>query len=367
MLKDKRAEEKYMSFWWIAMVVFASVGIFLGIGLAYSSDIDVRELETNVLHTQILDCITEDGFLIDDFGSDFDIVQECNFDLDAEKFYFSVGLYDETTASVEVANVDSFEDVILYVRDNAVTYLDTNRKCNCGVKCEEYAQSILKYAEEYVIDPFMILAIMMQESSCRQDAASSSSVGLMQINLGAHCGDHDLPKDQTECKYILINNADKNIEVGADILKGYYDLSDASYERKIKSVCKNEVYRDKYLAYTGWAQALRLYNGPGCNPVSARIIYVEEIYDLYNKLRALAGDAESKKKVVELGIVKGPVVFEDKSIDYEMQCKLQESAEVTDGAVCLEKEDAVLYYDEGEVKKGVLKFLIASNNEGGVA
>jgi hypothetical protein len=76
----------------------------------------------------------------------------------------------------------------------------------------------------------------------------------MQINL-IHCGEYGLPSNTEECKKELINNPEKNIEIGAKILNQYYH----SYGEGIEfNGC------GKVKDYEGWEAALRGYNGLGC-------------------------------------------------------------------------------------------------------
>jgi len=68
------------------------------------------------------------------------------------------------------------------------------------------------------------------------------------------------------------------INVGADILKQFYDIynnNDDVYSKAVLASCKNPDYQTKYLAYTGWERALRAYNGFGCADLNSP--YVEKV------------------------------------------------------------------------------------------
>lgn len=148
-------------------------------------------------------------------------------------------------------------------------------------KCGDYSEFVLKYSRENDINPVLILAIMMQESSCNSLARNDEDTGLMQINE-IHCGTKELFSDKGKCKEQL-KEPSTNIRVGAEILREYIDYSRKTYEGKIKSVCKNADYQKKYLSYGKLDSAIRLYNGPGCSS-EVEASYVEKINKNYASL-----------------------------------------------------------------------------------
>jgi hypothetical protein len=169
-------------------------------------------------------------------------------------------------------------------------------KCSCGKECGNYSKWIVEYSKKYGIpDALIIASLIMQESACDKSASSESSripfekgasYGLMQISGRIWCGENGgfgLPEEKEECKKFLLENPEKNIEIGVKILKNYYDYDRDSYESKIKSNCNDETYQNIYLSYTGWKKALRLYNGPACRD-SKESNYVNEVVARYNEL-----------------------------------------------------------------------------------
>lgn len=173
-----------------------------------------------------------------------------------------------------------------YAKENVLV----NRKCNCGEACNSYVNFILESASKYEIDPFVFLALMMQESTCVSKAFSGSSVGLMQINL-IHCGKYGLIEDKDNCKEQLISNVQLNIEVGAKILRESYE---ASKDGRVFQGCIN-----RNITYTGWEAALRGYNGWGCgkdsdgNPLFFQDSFVEEVIERADLLKKSASYIET--------------------------------------------------------------------------
>lgn len=76
---DKRAEEKYVSIWWFAILVVVATGIAASTILFFSADFDSRSEEAKVLQYKILDCVTEDSSVNDKIflEKNFDILSEC--------------------------------------------------------------------------------------------------------------------------------------------------------------------------------------------------------------------------------------------------------------------------------------------------
>ncbi len=155
-----------------------------------------------------------------------------------------------------------------------------NRRFKCEERCQEYAELIYLHSKTYNIDPVLILSLIMQESEGIASAGSDSSFGLMQINSD-NCGSYGLPDKETrleECKTLLKNDVNKNIEVGLTILNEKYDLFS---EGKVFQGCSK-----RNILYEGWEAALRGYNGWGCDEkYPAQDNYVEEVIRRYGILK----------------------------------------------------------------------------------
>ncbi len=160
--------------------------------------------------------------------------------------------------------------------------------------CEKYFEIISKYAKKYEINPLLILAVMMQESTCNSEAENKNKktkevydVGLMQINLETHCGSKGLSSNTEKCIKQL-KDPETNIRVGADILKKYYGIF-SSGVKESSTYKKNEDFRKivddciikypEYENYRSWDATLRAYNGWGCK--KGDVDYVENVNNWY--------------------------------------------------------------------------------------
>lgn len=182
------------------------------------------------------------------------------------------------------------EDIEKYVFEDVnseemVYVMENSGSCFCSVEdgeCLRYSSLILQYSGKYKdkkLDPYLVLAVIEQESNCRNIESAGGDIGLMQINSNVHCGYHELPEDKSQCESVLLSDIEKNIQVGIEILEeGYNNFN----EKGITKICDG-VKETK--TYYGWDAALRAYNGAGCGGV---IDYVEEVNSRYEKLKELS-------------------------------------------------------------------------------
>lgn len=92
LLLDKRGE-KLLSIYWFFILGLTGVAIVGGTAMFYSSNVDARNLEANILMAEISDCLFDGGYIIDEyFDDDFDLISYCNFgDFGLRSdFYFNV-------------------------------------------------------------------------------------------------------------------------------------------------------------------------------------------------------------------------------------------------------------------------------------
>ncbi len=220
------------------------------------------------------------------------IAWDIDRDINAESYYRIAEIY-RTLANGQIqlevsSTVTPTENTGLGFSDlpSLMNYLTTNtlgnRLCSCGENCEDYANWILKYSNEYGINPLLVLSVIMQESQCAADSCGPDGcTGLMQIEpttAAELCGVTDVDSQLNG-----VSNAEANIECGIKVLKEKYDI----YKDGAKSItCQTEPARTKYTSYTGWQAALRGYNGWGC-AANVNTNYVEEVWERYLGITSL--------------------------------------------------------------------------------
>lgn len=108
MIKGKKGE-KLMSLFWIFMLIIVGGGVSVSTITVYGAEIDVRNIEAEILNDRILDCIVEDGFLVEGFDENFDVFGGCKINSEAieDNFYFRIIFTGEKT--FEIVRGTSFE------------------------------------------------------------------------------------------------------------------------------------------------------------------------------------------------------------------------------------------------------------------
>ena len=175
---------------------------------------------------------------------------------------------------------------------------------------------IYTYSSQNNVDPLLVSAVMIKESSCVFNADSGStsqisfcqgaSYGLMQISGKTWCGNYNLLANEKDCKEDkdysndkcindLKNNAGKNVEVGIKILKQYYSDKQMTYTCKA-FISKNQNEPAISHDYTGWSYAVRSYNGKACagyrkdgSEIFADQDYVVKVNEIFADLKKSIG------------------------------------------------------------------------------
>jgi N-acetyl-anhydromuramyl-L-alanine amidase AmpD len=139
------------------------------------------------------------------------------------------------------------------------------------------------------------------------------------------------------CKFEKFGNDPKcQIDVGARLLKQEYDryvYNYEAYKNNVMNSCKDPIYQQKYLAYTGWERALRAYNGFGCDPKARNDLYV----DLVSKWASGWGYTGTYQNIVKAEVETGilgtydikPSYTTSVGFDFKILDKLTEFAQKT--------------------------------------
>jgi len=170
----------------------------------------------------------------------------------------------EEIKEINEIDVETLSSIMKYAQKNSVV----NAKCNCGEKCEEYAEYLIKYSKEYSLPgPLLALSIMMQETNCEPPEPiciwdnNQYSCGLMMVNK----------KDFTSRKEDF---KDPEIQIRAGIrhLRDKYD----NYIDNVNIECYD--YPSK------WEKAVHAYNGLLCTNKD----YPMDVMDRFKKLKEIS-------------------------------------------------------------------------------
>lgn len=62
-IKNKKAGERVLGFYWMIVFVIITIGIVSAAAIFYGNLLDVRQIETRILSDRLIDCISENGKL----------------------------------------------------------------------------------------------------------------------------------------------------------------------------------------------------------------------------------------------------------------------------------------------------------------
>jgi len=187
-------------------------------------------------------------------------------------------------------NSDNIQSNIAQLSDSEKAKIDKTR-------ANLEAQNAIAYIEEtsikYEIPKEILLGKITQESTgvnTKINLPKNRAIGISQVEGWQHydtiqsvCG-KDYVSECNKCgttantfkdccKFEKFgDDIECQINVGAEILKGFYDTynsNDNAYSKAVLATCHNPIYQQKYLSYTGWERALRAYNGFGCEDLNA--------------------------------------------------------------------------------------------------
>lgn len=145
---NKQGDEKLFSIWWYLIILFVAAGIVLGVLAVYSSDLDIRKGEAEILSERIANCLIKNSLLREDFlqsPSTFDFYSNCNlkkevfengfnfyFEVEIEKlnFQFSSLISSELKTECEMAEAGIFNKdfPVCVERQESFYYFDEQKK-----------------------------------------------------------------------------------------------------------------------------------------------------------------------------------------------------------------------------------------------
>ncbi|MBI2629391.1 hypothetical protein HYW74_04885 [Candidatus Pacearchaeota archaeon] len=106
-----------LSVWWFAILVIVGSGVVLSTALFYSSYVDVKAIESEILANRIYDCINSYNFNNIHSLDDFDIFKECriNKDLFAEgsNYFIRFFIKDKETGEIIIGKEHKFGNYAL--------------------------------------------------------------------------------------------------------------------------------------------------------------------------------------------------------------------------------------------------------------
>jgi hypothetical protein len=148
-MNNKRGSDKVLSMYWFVVIILVAVGIFAMIYMFYSAPYDVREVESDILASKIVDCISRNGKIDSAFVLDknLNVLDKCNLNFNVESDFTNKEQY---FFDIEILPLEEGSSKILFSGGNV------NWKSDCFIedkKGNEY-KKLVKCSEKriYAVD-----------------------------------------------------------------------------------------------------------------------------------------------------------------------------------------------------------------------
>jgi len=144
MFKNKKAGEKYLSIWWIFVLIIITVAIVAGVSINRLKDVNTKAIEADILVNRVADCLIQQGYIKQEFlNENFDIFKECLIDKEtitnSEKYYLNIAVYNYNSCKIEAEKLNCQNPEIKY----EFGVLDFENQC--GMEGTNYPKCSEKY------------------------------------------------------------------------------------------------------------------------------------------------------------------------------------------------------------------------------
>ena len=97
---NKRGDERLLSFWWFFILGLVLVAVAGGATMYYSTSIDVRNIEADVLADKLINCVIDNGHLNSELGN-FNIFEKCRINNISNEYYGEMRVYASSSCKIE--------------------------------------------------------------------------------------------------------------------------------------------------------------------------------------------------------------------------------------------------------------------------
>jgi cell division protein FtsL len=104
---NKKGGEKIFSIWWFFVLAIVSIAIVSGVTIFFSSNLDIKGYEAEILSERVANCLIQNGVLKETvLEENFDIFKECQikeelfFEKEERIFYFNLSFFDEKDKNI---------------------------------------------------------------------------------------------------------------------------------------------------------------------------------------------------------------------------------------------------------------------------
>jgi len=98
---NKKADSKILSIWWFLILIIIATGIVIGVMIFFSSNLDVKSNEADIMANKILDCLIKNGYINEDFLVDnTNFLDNCFLNkamiVNSGNYYINLKIYEES-------------------------------------------------------------------------------------------------------------------------------------------------------------------------------------------------------------------------------------------------------------------------------
>jgi len=150
-MTNKCGDERLLSIYLFIIYIIVSIGIVSGVLVFHGAGLDVREIEADILSEKIIDCLVDEGELVDEvLEEDFNLQEFCNLELNDN----TEGYSGEEQIGIEVRIFDfdscyKTEDEKINCADNLRNKIEIGRKDLFGF-CDLEGEKLPKCSEKYI-------------------------------------------------------------------------------------------------------------------------------------------------------------------------------------------------------------------------
>ncbi len=140
---NRKGSDELLSIWWFFVLAVVGGGVVIGVVIFYSADVDIRGVEAEILSEKLLECIDDNGYLRNDFFSDFNMSEDCGISdvsLSSGKFYLNMRAFDESGVLIK----ETFAGDASFEKDCSIS-MDKETKAKHFPVCDIERANVLAY------------------------------------------------------------------------------------------------------------------------------------------------------------------------------------------------------------------------------
>ncbi len=173
---NKKAEEKIITIWWFICLILVGTAIVIVVLGYFGTFVDIRDAEISMLQEKIMDCITQDAYLIEEilFLDSKEILKRCNLNpkqfQDQTKFLIDITIYNQTkdmNLTIKEGNRAYYKDCLATANVKTINY----------PKCIISNESIIYFNRKTAKKEFWTISLIIASNNLGEKISLSKKDG----------------------------------------------------------------------------------------------------------------------------------------------------------------------------------------------